>query len=87
MRQIVVFGAVSLPSGVRTHEDAQWYAYGANSKHGLLRTTKDKRRAVEAALQHEKRSKFGNRELAAYLGVSHTYIITIESDLSSKRLL
>ncbi len=70
MRQIVVFGAVSLPSDARTHESAQWYAYGANRKHGLPRTNEDKRLAVEAALKHPRAASLSTRDLAKHCGVS-----------------
>jgi hypothetical protein len=51
-------------------DDAQWFSYGVNQRHGLRRTNDDKRRAVEAALKHEYAARYSDNEIARHCGVS-----------------
>jgi len=53
-----------------TLSEAQWLSYGANRTNGLYRSNADKRRAVEAALRHEKSAKMTDSEIARHVGVS-----------------
>lgn len=53
-----------------TLQDAQWYSYSVNQAHGLRRTNEDKRRAVEAALQHPYAAIKSNEGIARHCGVS-----------------
>lgn len=52
-----------------TQEDAQWYSFSANKTNGLRRTTKDKQRAVRAALLHEKSRALSDSCIARHVGV------------------
>lgn len=60
-----------------TQQDAQWFSYGANQKHGLRRTNADKERAVRAALGHAKAGKMSDNAIADHCGVSHTFVAKI----------
>lgn len=53
-----------------TQADAQWYSYGVNKEHGLMRTNEDKARAVKSALCHTEGLKRSDREIAEHVGVS-----------------
>jgi transposase-like protein len=53
-----------------TLEDAQWYSFGANKSHGLMRSNDDKQRAVQAALRHPKCVGLSNVQIARHVGVS-----------------
>lgn len=83
-------GLAEIDSEVKqgTLEDARWYSFGVNKSHGLRRTNEDKRRAVEAALQHPYASRFSDREIARHCGVSHQTVsnhrITICQNLTDE---
>lgn len=66
-----VLGLAEIEAEVKqgTLEDARWYSFGVNKSHGLRRTNEDKRRAVEAALQHSYANRYSNREIARHCGV------------------
>lgn len=53
-----------------TIEDAQWFSFGANKAHGLMRSNDDKQRAVKAALQHPKCAGLSDRAIAKHIGVT-----------------
>lgn len=53
-----------------TLEDAQWYSFGANKSHGLMRSNDDKQRAVQAALRHPKCAGLSDGAIAKHVGVS-----------------
>lgn len=53
-----------------TLAEAQWYSYSVNQSHGLRRTNEDKRRAVEAALQHPYAGRYSGEQIAKHCGVS-----------------
>lgn len=52
-----------------TQADAQWYSFSANKTNGLRRTTKDKQRAVRAALLHERSRALSDSCIARHVGV------------------
>lgn len=65
-----------------TREDAQWLSFGANQTHGLRRTNADKRRAVEAALRHERGMTMSDNAIAEHCGVSHTFVGSVRRELT-----
>jgi hypothetical protein len=54
-----------------TFDDALWLAWGANRSHGLRRAQKDKRRAIQAAIQHPRWSMESDRAIAQQIGCDH----------------
>lgn len=67
-----------------TLEDAQWYSFGANKSHGLMRSNDDKQRAVQAALRHPKCAGLSDRAIAKHVGVSHPTVSQWREKLSGK---
>lgn len=69
-------GLATLDADVRrgTLAEAQWYSYSVNQSHGLRRTNEDKRRAVEAALQHPYAASKSLRDIANHCGVHWTTV-------------
>jgi hypothetical protein len=63
--------------------DAQWYSFGVNKSHGLRRTNEDKRKAVEAALEHAKGEKLSDRAIGDHCGVSYRMVEEIRKSLVS----
>lgn len=57
-----------------TLEDAQWYSFGANKSHGLMRSNDDKQRAVQAALRHPKCMGLSDNQIAKHVGVNQTTV-------------
>jgi transposase-like protein len=57
-----------------TLEDAQWYSFGANKSHGLMRSNEDKQRAVQAALKHPKCAGLSDRAIAKHVGVNNATV-------------
>lgn len=57
-----------------TIEDAQWFSFGANKAHGLMRSNEDKQRAVKAALQHPKCAGLSDLQVAKHCGVSRSTV-------------
>ena len=57
-----------------TLEEAQVMSFGANAKHGLPRTNKDKRRVVEVALEHPLTKDKSDREIAKICCVSAPFV-------------
>lgn len=64
-----------------TQQDAQWYSYSVNAKHGMRRSSEDKRRAVEAAMAHPYASRHSTREIATHCGVSHMTVQRYREDI------
>lgn len=60
-----------------SQEDAQILAMGANAEHGLQRTNADKRKVVEAAIDHPRLKDKSNREIADICKVSHSFVAAI----------
>lgn len=69
-------GKASIPCDVinGTFRDAQLYATGVNSKHGMRRTYADKRKAVMTLLDDFEWSQWSNAEISRQCGVSHTFV-------------
>lgn len=65
---------VSVAMHIGTKRDAILYSLGANSTHGLRRTSADKRKAVNIMLADEYWSQWSNREIARRCGVSETMV-------------
>ena len=59
--------AVEIVDG--TFADALWLSWGANRGHGLRRTQKDKRRAIQAAIDYPRWSLESDRSIARHIGV------------------
>jgi hypothetical protein len=57
-----------------SRDDARWHAAGANTQHGLNRTTADKQKAVRLAL--ELRPTLSDRKIAEHCGVHHEMVAT-----------
>jgi N6-adenosine-specific RNA methylase IME4 len=70
---------IAIERRIGTREDAQWFSYGANSTHGLPRTPKDRKRAVEAALAHPKAASMSSTQIAAHCGVSHQTVLNYKA--------
>ena len=60
-----------------TKEDAQDFALGANSTHGLPRNNATKRKQVEAALSMERHKNKSNREIAKLCEVSDSFVASV----------
>ena len=54
-----------------TFADALWLSWGANRNHGLSRTQKDKRRAIQAAIEHPRWGRESDRAIAHHIGCDH----------------
>ena len=76
-------GLVDILADVRqgTKRDALLFAIGANASHGLPRTNKDKRRAVEFLLRDEKWARLGDQWAAKQAGVDRSTIWRIREEL------
>ena len=61
--------AVAIVDG--TFADALWLSWGANRNHGLRRTQKDTRRAIQAAIEHPRWSRESDRVIAQHIGCDH----------------
>lgn len=70
-------GATEIAVDIRqgTIQDAQWYSYSVNQAHGLRRSNEDKRRAVEAALQHEYAGRYSDEQIARHVGVHRNTVV------------
>ena len=66
-----------------TLETAILEACGANQRHGLRRSTADKRRAVETMLAHPVAKDWSLRRIADHIGVSHEMVATHRSKVST----
>ena len=67
-----------------TKQDAVWFACAANATHGLRRTQRDKARAVELALRHEKGATLSDRQIADHVGVDHKTVARVRDDLARR---
>ena len=65
-----------------TLEDAQWFSFGANKSHGLMRSNDDKQRSVQAALQHPKCAGLSDRAIAKHVGVNNATVSAWRKKLS-----
>jgi hypothetical protein len=62
---------------------AKLYAYGANQHHGLRRTNDDKRKAVAGVA--EIASDWSDRQIAAHVGVSHSFVSAVRNPEVAER--
>jgi hypothetical protein len=60
--------------------DALEYALGANDEHGLRRSNKDKRNAVELALKDPKWAKWSNAQIARLCRVSDQLVAKVRTE-------
>jgi hypothetical protein len=67
-----------------TRRDAILYAVGANTKHGVRRSNKDKRRAVKMLLDDQEWNCWSNHEIADHAGVSPPLVGKVRNSLSGK---
>ncbi len=65
-----------------TLRDAVKFSLGANSTHGLKRTTSDKRKSVTTALDDLEWGQLAAREIARMCDVSHTFVNQIIAERS-----
>ena len=65
-----------------TRRDAILYSVGANSSHGLRRTSEDKRRAVTVLLNDPEWSGWSDREVARQCRVSHPFVAKFRPSLT-----
>ena len=61
-------------------DDALWLAWGANRSHGLRRDRMDKRRAIQAAIQHPRWSRESDRAIARQIGCDHKTVATMRRE-------
>ena len=66
-----------------TQRDAVLHSLGANASHGLPRSNKDKKRAVETLLNDPEWSKWSSRAIAEKCVVSHSYVSTLRDKMKS----
>lgn len=71
-------GCIVHPGGLH---DALIYALSANRHHGLRRTNRDKRNAVEMALKDPEISQYQQQEIADICGVTRQTVRRIQHDL------
>jgi hypothetical protein len=65
-----------------SRDDARWHAAGANTQHGLKRTTADKQKALRLALAL--RPNLSDRKIAAHCGVSDKTVAALRAKASSE---
>lgn len=65
-------------------QDAIWYATSTNKSHGLKRSNKTIERTVMEALRHPASQGKSSRELAEWVGVTHTTINNYRAILDGK---
>lgn len=68
-----------------TLEEAQVYSFGVNGTHGKPRTNEDKRKAVEAALEHALTRNKSDHEIAKICHVSHPFVASIRNPGAKER--
>jgi hypothetical protein len=68
-----------------TLRDAILYSFGANNKHGLPRTSADKRKAVIAMLEDIEWQDWSDREIARQCSVSHPFVSALRKELNKPK--
>ena len=66
-----------------TREEALWFAVGANRKHGLPLSRKDKRRAIAIVLGREQSRAWSNGKIASYVGCTDKTVASVRNKLES----
>ena len=64
-----------------TQQDAQWRSFGVNSTHGLRRSTRDKQRAIKAALKHPNGAGKSDGQIASHIGCDPKTVGRIRTEL------
>ncbi|NLY02339.1 MAG: hypothetical protein GXY83_40155 [Rhodopirellula sp.] len=82
-RQIPVPETISCRIRSGSREDAQWYGFHANQRHGLRRTTDDKARAIRGALRHPNGAGCSDRQIADWVGVTDKTVGKYRRELES----
>lgn len=79
-------GATHIPSTITegTKRDAILAACGANADHGLRRTSKDKRKAVQSLLGDKAWKEWSDREIAKACRVHHQLVATVREETGVK---
>jgi hypothetical protein len=79
-------GLHSLKADIRegSRREAILHAVGANATHGLRRTRKDKRRAVNILLEDQEWSEWSNRKIADCCSVDEKLVRTLRSASAAK---
>jgi len=67
-----------------TQHDARKYSWKANAKRGLPLNPKDQRKIIIAMLNDEETKTWSNRQIAAWVGVSHSTVNRIKSSLEQR---
>lgn len=67
-----------------SRDDARWHAAGANTQHGLKRTTADKQKAVRLALAL--RPNLSDRKIAEHCGVSDKTVAALRAKASTAEI-
>lgn len=77
-------GLIEIAADIRdgSRKDALLFAASANAKHGLQRTTADKKRAVLLLLAEPAWAKRADNWVAKHAAVSHTFVAKIRSTCS-----
>ena len=63
--------------------DAILFACGVNAKHGLRRTTADKRKAIITLLSDDEWKNWSSRKISLFCGVHHTTVENIRKDFNN----
>jgi len=67
---------------IGTKRDAILYSLRANAEHGLRRTNKDKRKAVETLFADPEWAEWSNREIARTCGVARSFVNNMRIELT-----
>lgn len=81
-RQMVGMADIAVEIFDGTFADALWLSWGANRSLGLRRTQKDKRRAIQAALEHPRWSLESDRAIARHIGCDHKTVASMRRALA-----
>jgi len=76
-------GMATIPADVRqgTRRDAVLFSVGANASHGMRRTNKDKRRAVETLLRDAEWGDWPNTKIATVCAVAESFVRKMKDEL------
>lgn len=78
-------GSKAFPCTIHTgtERDAKLFSLGANKNHGLKRSNRDKRRAVEQILRDAEWGTWSDRKIAEHCGVSNDFVSAMRRQVSS----
>jgi Holliday junction resolvasome RuvABC endonuclease subunit len=84
------FKEIEVELKLGSQRDALFYAVGANTTHGLKRSPRDKRYAIELLLQDDEWGKWSDRAIAKATNTSHPLVAKIRArvtgNISSERV-